>query len=334
MTFFSWPEIESFHHIRRAVVKYPELLGGTNTVRYRGKVKLHGTNAAVVIRSGRVTAQSRTATITTGNDNAGFAGWVEAAADLFVRAAIENGTEDVIIYGEWCGPGIQRGVAACQIPSKSFAVFAACRIDDHGNIVDDMHVQPDELEHMIKDVTGAYVIPWYGNAIDVPWLDAPETLEPIVHSISEDVGRVEAEDPWVAEVFGIKGTGEGIVYYPVSHHGLKHFSNIAFKAKGHKHKVIETAKPAQVDPEIASSATAFATMVLTESRLEQGARAVNGGEFSCEHRLIGPFIAWVTGDVKKECEAELVSSNLNWKQVQKPLVDRAREWYVQLSNTT
>jgi hypothetical protein len=45
-------------------------------------------------------------------------------------------------------------------------------------------------------------------------------------------------------------------------------------------------------------------------------------------KLMGPFIAWVTGDVQKECEAELEASSLTWKAVSREVVDAAKKWYV------
>ena len=44
MTFFAWPEIESFHNIRKYAAAHPEILKGevTNGIAYRAKVKLHG----------------------------------------------------------------------------------------------------------------------------------------------------------------------------------------------------------------------------------------------------------------------------------------------------
>lgn len=331
MSFVAWPEIESFHHVRRSVVKYPnELLKGRSKVRYRAKVKLHGTNAGIYCKAGRFTAQSRTTVITSGNDNAGFAAWVESEE---VQAALINNYQswhsDMVIYGEWCGPGVQRGVAINQIPKRSFVVFAAVMLDKHGQPSDNMVTTPSELALYVKGVPDTYVLPWYGNVFDVDFTESAESLEPILTEINTEVDRIENEDPWVAEVFGVKGVGEGLVYYPISHTGRENFCNLTFKAKGKKHQVIAHTKPAQASATIVEGVTEFAGMVLTPARLEQGARHVNKGEFKCEPRLTGPFLAWIGGDVQKECVAELESSNLTWKQVQKVVSESARAWYME-----
>lgn len=332
MSFVAWPEIEGFHHVRRSVVKYPELLKGREIVRYNAKVKLHGTNAGIFCRAGRFTAQSRTTVITSGNDNAGFAAWVESQPVQEALAdAYRKMPSDLVIYGEWFGPGVQKGVAACQVPKRSFAVFAARLLDKHGSPSDNLITDPTALEGFVAGVPDAYALPWYSDRhlIEVPWLHDASELEGIVTEINEHVKRVEECDPWIEEMFGVKGTGEGLVYYPLTHTGLENFSNLCFKAKGEKHRVIAHSKPAQVDATVVEGTNAFADLVLTDARLEQGARFVNRGEFKCEPRLTGPFLAWVSGDIQKECEAELEAAKLTWKQVQKTVSERARTWYIE-----
>lgn len=46
--FVPWPEIKNFHTARRTFADFPDLLpGGTRVVRYKGKIKIHGTNGGV-----------------------------------------------------------------------------------------------------------------------------------------------------------------------------------------------------------------------------------------------------------------------------------------------
>lgn len=335
MTHVKWTEIESLHAVRRHVASYHELLRGIPIVTYRGKVKLHGTNAGVQIKcGGRVNAQSRTMMLSEGNDNAGFAAWLatDAVTQAF-RAANRWITKDVVIFGEWCGPGVQKGVAVSQIPKKCFAIFAAVILDSAGEPTDDLITDPDSLSEFVDGVPDAYVLPWFGDDITVDLLAPADELTPIVERINAIVEGVEAEDPWVSRTFGVKGTGEGVVYYPISHSGRKSFSELAFKAKGEKHQVIAHAKPAQLDPQVAESIDKFAELVLPTPRLEQGARAVARGELTFDAKLIGPFLKWIGDDVQKETAAELQASDLTWKQVQKSVSDRARKWYIEASNS-
>lgn len=331
--FIHWPEIEGFHQVRKSLELYPELARGRSKVTYRGKVKLHGTNAAIGFgHTGHVWAQSRERVITPGDDNMGFAAWaekaVEAAKTDFLRT-ITDDLRDVVIFGEWCGPGVMRGTAINQAPKRIFAVFAASAIAN-GEPTDTLIVEPDDLNMLAAALPDTHVLPWDGEPFEMDVLAPAEELAVSLDAVNARVLEVEQEDPWVKKVFGASGIGEGVVYYPLHHHaGRENFKNLAFKAKGEAHKNVARAKPAQVDPAVAAGASDFAGMVLTPARLEQGARSAAGGEFRCEMRLIGPYLAWVLKDVQKECETELEASKLTWKQVQKAVSDRARDWYIE-----
>lgn len=329
MNHIKWPEITSFHNVRKLLMTYPELLGSVLEVSYRAKIKLHGTNAAVQLLSGDVVqAQSRTNLITVGDDNAGFARWVETNKNHWLKNRPLD--REVIVFGEWCGPGVQKGVAISQAPNKIFVVFAAQDLSDQENLI----VEPQELEALTREIPDVYVLPWYGEPITVAWLNEAERLQPVVEEINSRVELIEKCDPWVKSVFGVEGLGEGLVFYPLTHLGRKSFSDLCFKAKGEKHKTVNVKAPAQVNPEAASSAAAFAELVLTEARLEQGARAiVPNGELVFDLKTIGKFLGWVGQDVSKECQAELEASNLEWKIASRAINDKARAWYLNRCKT-
>lgn len=364
MKFMPWPEIESFHNIRKFIRVDPgewwhkkELLSGVSAVTYRAKVKLHGTNAAIQLHSkGEIVCQSRESIITPEKDNAGFARWAMTNKEKWNRVidnAYVSGIPGWIIYGEWIGPGIQKGVAVSQIPKKAFAVFAARPMDGS----DKMVVEPEELSELVRGIADVYVLPWFtrpiaygsdtrvANILTIDWKQSDEELSKTIAPVNDWIAEIEANDPWVEDTFGVKGTGEGLVFYPASdaHKGsFESFTNLCFKAKGEKHKNIATAKPVQVNAEAAASIDAFVSMVLTEARLEQGAKAV-GGEMilyqnalvqggptvtNYDLKLVGKFIGWVSTDVEKETQDELAASGLTFKQVQKAISDKARAWYL------
>lgn len=333
MSFNRWTDIEGFHNVRKAVNKY-ELYEGSIT--YRAKVKLHGTNAGIVVKpNGDVFAQSRTATIGTGNDNAGFAAWVESTKEIW-----ENGSSkpQFTVFGEWCGQGIQKNVAITQVEGKQFAIFSIQigDYDENGNAT--MIISPTEIERFLfeKDIDlpkNAHILPWYGVEITLDYADVA-SLEAAAEIMNEAVDVVEACDPWVKSVFGIEGVGEGLVYYPISfevkdHIDRWHLSTFMFKAKGEKHQVIKAKRAVQLDPEVVASVDEFVKLTVTEARLEQGAMVVNRGELDFDVKLIGPFIGWLSKDVSKECIVELDGSGLEWKQVSKAVGNAARNWYLE-----
>lgn len=337
MSFFAWPEIGNFHTLRKYIKSAPELLGEQGSkVTYRCKVKLHGTNAAVqVCADGTVKAQSRTNIIDSKTDNCGFARWVESQEAEWSKLRREG--QDLIFFGEWCGSGIQKGAAVSDIGKKVFAIFAL--VVRKGEVVESFVTEPSGIWYYLKDRTykpfplkDVYVLEWYGDSVEsteylVDWSASAEDLQPVLTKINAAVEVVEKCDPWVKETFGVEGIGEGLVFYP---YGLDYtnFTNLVFKAKGEQHKVVNTKAPAQADAEVVNSAKEFANLVLTEARLDQGARAVGGDTPTYDMKVIGKFLDWVSKDVKKETAAELEASKLTWEQVSKVVTTQARQWYL------
>ena len=339
MSHVKWPEIEGFHNVRKAVKAYGDNVGETSiahqgSIAYRPKIKLHGTNAGVTLKNNGkdVFAQSRENIIGTGNDNMGFAAWVEKNCDFFEIAPLGEVTT---IFGEWCGPGVQKGVAISQIPHKIFAIFAV-QVDDR------VFVDPVEIANLVRGQHDDIVIlPWgfdsasfsTGTNIKVDWTDVA-SMEFAVKSINPIIEDIDGSDPWVKMVFNVEGHGEGLVWYPISLTGIDGsidrdaLSSYMFKTKGEKHQAVKTKKAAQLDPEVVASVDGFVELVITEARLEQGAREINRGELEFTNKLIGPFIGWVGKDVNKECQDELEASDLEWKQVAKAVQTAARKWYL------
>ena len=326
MTFIRWPEIVNFHTLRKNIRNYPHIVGDGN-VTFRPKVKLHGANAGIQVRRKGITVQTREQFIAPGNDFAGLAAWAHRESQSFVDT---GAAVDKVIFGEWCGPGINKGTALTQVSKKFFAVFAAAELGAFDNEESKLIVEPDELELLVAGVTDAYVLPWHSKSFNVNMLLNVDALQPVVDQINSDVAEVERCDPWVKSTFGIEGVGEGLVYYPLPT-TVKTFTNLAFKAKGEAHKILTHGKPAQVDPEVAASAAGFVALVLSEARLEQGAASL-GNEY--HPRFIGPFLAWVCKDVFKEAQAELEASGLEWHDVRGQLQAAARAWYLKKCNET
>lgn len=352
MPFRRWTDIESLHHVVRNYKKYREVVDSgviegkepgswtPPTIVYRGKIKLHGTNAGVRVESdGTVYAQSRESDVgitdvDSGNpDNAGFAAWVRENAKWFRDRAYKTGT--TVFFGEWCGQGINKGCAIHQIGRKVFAIFAVQYdegLEDHRSLM----VDPDQI---MDQFTGRdlpediYILPWYGDEITINYADRAN-IEAAIEIINAEIEKVEHLDPWVKEVFDADGIGEGIVYYPITdnvHEGFEDREVITrpmFKAKGEKHKVQRTKnkQAVQIDPDVLASIEEFVAAFVTEARCEQGVAAACDGSFA--PNLTGKFLGWMGKDVEKEAKAELEASGLTWKQVAGPVNNAARAWYL------
>lgn len=333
-----FPSIESFAHVRKSVLRYAALREADGYVPrpvfYRAKVKLHGCNVGVRIGpDGSISPQSRNRVLSIGNDQFGFAMWVVQNKHLFVSDSLRNTT----VFGEWAGPGIQNGVACCNIPEKSFFPFM---IRDNKSLDDD-EIEEDylqtmashcpeviasclggDVEHLAK--SNVYVLPWYGPEFEINFLDSTD-CQRIVDEINDLVAEVEREDPFIKETFGVSGIGEGLVFYP--EHG---FSRLAFKAKGEKHQVKKTKSkaPVEIDVEVFGKVRDFADAFVTPARLEQIAGEVCGEVLDFNPKLTGKFIGAVCKDVEKESVDELIASGLPWREVSHAVSARAREWWL------
>lgn len=314
MNFVPFPSIEGFHNVRKFVNKYTD----TVSVSYRGKIKLHGTNSGIRLFNGEIAAQSRTQIINTQNDNCGFAKFVFQNENYW--KSLSTKYTDAVIFGEWCGPGIQKGTAIQKIPNKIFAVFA---IVNNGYVV----YEPEEIKTILGNTPpDVYVLPWYTDIITVEYKDT-EKSQIIADDLNKKIKEIEQSDPWVKQTFNVEGVAEGIVFYPIYKNipSVEIFTNYVFKAKGEEHKVVQSKEPVHIDPEVAENINKFVDMFVTNARLEQG--LTNIGEVDIKNT--GNFIKWVCMDIEKESKAELQASGFSWKQVCKQIQDSAKKWFIE-----
>jgi hypothetical protein len=313
MNFRGFPSIEGFH----VVVKTGQHLNAA-AHSYRGKIKLHGTNAGIRVSNGEIAAQSRTKIITLQDDNAGFARWVEANKAYWSSLPLADHT----VFGEWCGRGIEKGTALNLLPAKLFAVFAIMVGEGESAVIIS---EPADIAMLLGErPVDVHVLPWCCDSFDVNF-ENREHLQAIADKLNKFVDEIEPCDPWVKSVFGVEGVCEGAVYYPGAGQqvSVETFTNFAFKAKGEKHKVVRTKEAVQIDPEVAASIDEFVKMFVTENRLEQGLSVTGPAEM----KNTGAFLKWICQDVEKESKTELAASNLTWDQAQKAVQLTARNWY-------
>ena len=348
-----WGSIELLHNLVATLGHLNALGQPFPVVEYRAKVKLHGTNCAVQVTSGGVVAQSRTALLSPDADYKGFAAWVAAQRDYFAR--LPSG---LVVFGEWCGPGIEKGMAISQARTKLFAVFAVRR--DDGTIESGgggwgpppfplpnppamvrgeqsspaphaiIH-EPEQIRALLPAANAPeqlHVLPWEGDPITITFGDRAD-LERAASVLNTRVAEVEREDPWVKSALGISGLGEGLVFYPVSVDGAapatERLEQLMFKAKGEKHRTAGTKTAVQVDPSVVASVAEFVALMVTDARLRQGLTEACGG--ARDPKTTRQFLEWVATDVRKESSVELAASGLSWSDVDKAVQARAREWF-------
>lgn len=327
-THVAWSSIELLHNVVRTLGHLHELGRPLPAVLYRAKVKLHGSNCAVQVTADGIAAQSRTSMLSPEADYKGFAAWAHRHAAYF--GSLQPG---IVVFGEWCGPGVERGMAISAAPSKLFAVFG---VQVAGRIA----YEPDELRALVP-AAGApaelHVLPWEGEPIAIDY-GSRASLDAAAAALNARVAEVEREDPWARRALGISGLGEGLVLYPVSVDGgappadPEGLAALMFKAKGEKHRTAGTKAAVAVDAAAAASVADFVALMVTEARLRQGLAAIgadaDAGAGRRDPRRTGKFIEWIAADVRKESAAELEASGLTFAQVDKAIRDRARAWYL------
>lgn len=297
-------------------------------LRFQGTVKLHGTNASIVkYADGRKFYQSKKRILDITHDNSGFFDAmsrvnVDELFDQFIARHVElHGVEPIYpieIAGEWCGEGVQAGVAISEVP-KMFAVFG---YRTGGGTTD-----PDGL-----------TVKWH-SVYDYPEVEMPGSRIFNIHRFGVEYIEIDFENPKmvteelealtlkveeccpVGKYFGITGVGEGIVWSPIDHE--LNDPGMWYKVKGQKHSVTKVRKLATVSPQKLKSIAAFVEYAVTENRMLQGI-----DEVGLDMKKVGEFIGWVNRDVHKEELDTLTESELTMKDVGQSMSNKARKFYI------
>lgn len=284
-------------------------------VEFTGTVKLHGTNAAVVVKSGIVSYQSRNRVLTPEDDNMGFAAWAsqhEAAwsrlANQFVLWGLRNPghvyPSGIAIFGEWIGEGIQHGVALSEL-SKRFVIFEIIGVDGQPLDINRAYPSSDLYSCLPADTYLITDFPTWKITID---MENPQLVQ---NQLVDITNAVEAECP-VGKAFGVSGIGEGVVW-SADVFGQR----IRFKVKGEKHSTYRVKTLAPISADTVDTVGEFVSRALTDSRLDQGLDFLRGQGLELTVKSTGDYIRWVIGDVFKE-EAETIAANgLNEAEVRR-----------------
>lgn len=323
MSHVKFPSIDSFRHVVKFVRNRCDHHGWPYpTFTFWGDVKLHGTNAGVRLKSnGQLIAQSRERDITVGDDNAGFAGFVERNADA-IREFMTN-IDAEVIFGEWIGPGIQKGVAINQLPERQFVVFAARGVG----------------EVRLRKFSGTFTVFSDGHCRDVNL--APESVtidfnapDAVVARLEELTSQYENECPY-GKHFGISGIGEGLVWKPVNlisdnrWNDPEVLNNLMFKTKGEKHgnKSVDSKVKVAVSAERIADFNALVEKLLPAWRLEQGLSWMRENGIKASKHNTGEYLKWVAKDVLKEESDYIAASGFEDKVVMAEISKKARQFY-------
>ena len=323
----SFTEIGQYRQVVREVKSHHDYIGRDDnndaiyghttpypTLRFRGTVKLHGTNSAVVkYPDGRYEFQSREHVLSLEEDNSGF------MRNMVTKdyQSLFNGIEFndyCAIYGEWCGMGIMKGVAINQL-SKMFVIFAV-KIDDVYHDITEFNLLNNE-----QQIYCIMQFPHYTMNID---FNQPELYQNQLVALTEEVER---ECP-VGKFLGVDGTGEGIVW---EHKSSEH--RYIFKTKGSKHSVSHVTKLASVDVEAIANTNSFIDYAVTENRLMQGVEKMKEMGLAIDPKTTGDYLRWVYNDVIKEESDTMEANGINPKKIGSAISAKARMFWLNYLNS-
>ena len=271
MNFYPFPKIPSFSTLIYEIKKECEKKEKTLPVLdFKGTVKLHGTNGGIIWNkeSNTIQVQSKNINLTQNKtDNCGFKAFILEHESELKKMFNRNFSEysDIVMYGEFCGGNVQKGVALSQL-DKQFVIFSI------KNLKTGYLKISDTVDYYFKTI---YSIPVYSITID---FNKPEESLNKLHYFTN---KVESECPW-AKQFGVSGTGEGIVWT-----SKKDSDYYSFKTKGSKHQVTQNRSTIPIDP-ILLEQRQFIKNSFTENRIQQGIsyiKEINSDNFKKDFNL-------------------------------------------------
>jgi hypothetical protein len=254
-------------------------------ITFQGRVKIHGTNSGIQYdcKSGELVAQSRSQLVRDGHF--GFAQWVnsnrEELTKIFKKQTFREDIESIVLFGEWVGRGIQKGVGISQIEPIFILFDIVYKIKDEEELLwETIPLVESGIFHEILNFTLFSVDVDFGNPVE-----ARDKMEKFVE-------QVEKECP-VAKKFGVSGIGEGIVFT-----GTYKDQRVQFKVKGDAHKVVGSKEKIAITEEDLHSIQELVKYTVTENRVRQGIQDACGGELDKKHT--GFLLKWIVKDIQSE----------------------------------
>ena len=297
------------------------------TIKFKGTVKLHGTNAGVCFNdTDGIYVQSRNNAfgLDKGDSHMGFTFLVKSKVQLFMNIFnaikeqhdIDTSEYTISVYGEWAGQGVQKTVAISEL-KKSFYIFG-CQISKPND--------PDFTAYWVDisdmtfpesdDVWNIHEFKTYEIDID---FNNPSLVQ---NKFIELINEVENECP-VAKHFGVSGIGEGIVWL-----GEYRDTRLLFKTKGDKHAgKSKVKKVKQVDEGKLKLVNEVVDKVTPIWRLNQMFNEVTNNGKDISRKNIGPYIKMVIKDILDE-DADIISdAGLEPKDINGRVSAIAKEYF-------
>jgi hypothetical protein len=332
LQFKKWSKIPQYRSIIQSIQMNHDFVGKDDldnpiykhtsdypTIEFKGTIKIHGTNAQISYKKGLPIQVGKRSSLIEQDRLGGHFGFNQFVQVDHQQEFIDwfkvldekynlSDDEQLIIYGEWAGNGVQSGVAIGELP-KAFYIFGAQVLKD-GKVI---HLSVQDLPDCpVSRVFNIHEFPVYEMSID---FNNPKASQ---NKLIELTLAVEELCP-VADKQGVKGIGEGIVW-----RGFYKDQFHTFKVKGKKHSSGNKVKTlAEIDPAVLQNIQDFVTHVVTEGRVKQ---AIHELQINSRQDT-GKFLKWISEDILAEELDTLNASDLQWSEVNKAISRRARLMY-------
>lgn len=338
-------------------------VGTTNKEEFYITPKYHGTNTAVGlnIETGEMWIQSREKAYEIDDEEnkvSGFRHFVAERKQLLKdflykvyedeRGWFPGNIKEVVVYGEWVGPKIQKNVALNELEEKHWLMFAYRLVLHKERFSSPVFTAIQELKK------GNYPTKEDWNLLkenNIHTASSPPTAIPksimlgledfekdsgIYKKLEEYAKMIEEECPFSKEM-GISGTGEGIVLFPTSwasggkdvdvwSEEYQEFWPPIFKVKGSKHKVVKE-KAVEEGVDAIKSPKDFVDFTCTAQRIEQGVERVLDFSAPTTKEEVEAVTQWVLKDIKDE-EWDIVTKKMfSEKMTEKLIVMRVKKYF-------
>lgn len=305
-----------------------------------GTVKVHGTNMGISYWNDKsVNVQTRNELVipTVTHDTFGMNVYLAQLSPQTVMDMLSPLIGDatgIIMYGEFFGRGIQKGVAVSEC-NKSFMVFSVVRLYDD---VDENGEHCWKREHLPVESIPSIPEKNFYRSCDFKQYNV--TFEGVVDRdvLMKHTLEVEENCP-VGTTINPEcesRIGEGIVWdgEVVLENGER--QHILFKTKGDKHKraagSAKSKEKPERTPEQNSVVRRFFEVAVTNDRLEQGFEYLNTIGLLHEVKNIGHYIKWVLNDISTEHASDITEIlypvALDWLSVRKEVTETVRNYFL------
>lgn len=345
-TFYKFSSIKQFRHQLKALKEFIYFNGLVNdeptfdytrtlpTVAVNCTEKIHGTYAGVIYADNQLYAQSRTKVVTIGDDNAGFALFVEQHKTLLINICTVlkqvynlSDTDIILLSGEWAGGSIQKNSALSGV-DKKFLIFPQFRVfhaDESTSTysTDSLRLSSEHIYSLANFPEATFV-----TTID---FESEVSINEFLALMESRITTIEESSP-VGRYFNQPNNiGEGFVCAFTATNSAGKSKQFIFKCKGEAHSKSNVIKsqPAKSTEEPTALNT-FVDSICHSWRFEQGVVETCGTIDLADMKHMGSYLKFVTTDTSKEENDLIIASGFEVKQIMSRVNDRAKKYFLEL----